>query len=317
MTGLHGLICHPFKGIVAIIPVCIGFSLLMGTFVMPAAAQEPEGRVIVVSPRVGEVIDAGERERFGLFPMIHTFHSARFLLLPDSALVADVTLMENGVERTQRIRLPKTMLTTIRETIEHFEESQAGTHRMTPRQRPTPPQLPSRKGSGAGRVAAQLVVGSLTGGLGSLVGIGALAASCGDDDCSDSQVIASLGLMYGLNALVSAATVYGIGKHHDRAGHGSPGATAGGALVGMTLAALTLPSALESNGPELFILSLTFPAIGAVIGYNMSLPQAPGVLNIRDGRIQWGIPTPTLQATRLPHKQSALDYRVRLVDVRF
>lgn len=62
----------------------IGFSLLVDVFTipMPVAAQEPEGQVIVVSPRVGEVIDAEERERLKLFPGIPEFRSTAFLRLP-------------------------------------------------------------------------------------------------------------------------------------------------------------------------------------------------------------------------------------------
>jgi hypothetical protein len=56
----------------------------------PARAQAPAERTLVVSPAVGEVIDAAEKARFGLFPnyAADNFLDARFVraLAPDSAL---------------------------------------------------------------------------------------------------------------------------------------------------------------------------------------------------------------------------------------
>ena len=54
------------------------FLLLYGIFPFRAANAEEQEEVIIVSEEVGEVIDAEERERFGLWPDIEGFKSATF-----------------------------------------------------------------------------------------------------------------------------------------------------------------------------------------------------------------------------------------------
>jgi hypothetical protein len=109
----------------------IGLSLLMGLFLKPALAQEPEGQAMIISPRVGDIIDAEERDRFRLFPDIKGFQSAVFLLLPDSTCVVRVITAEDGTEQTRGIRLSKTRWLQVRDMIDHYEAIQAGTYRRT------------------------------------------------------------------------------------------------------------------------------------------------------------------------------------------
>lgn len=67
---------------------CICCSLALAS--LPAWAQSPAERILVVSPAVGEIIDGPEKARFGLFPnyAADDFQEARFV----QALTADSTI---------------------------------------------------------------------------------------------------------------------------------------------------------------------------------------------------------------------------------
>lgn len=78
------------------------FLLLLEISPFPVAFAKNKEKVIVISERVGEVIDAEERERFGLWPEIKGFKSAIFLQLPDGSYVAEITYEENGEEKKAR-----------------------------------------------------------------------------------------------------------------------------------------------------------------------------------------------------------------------
>lgn len=67
-------------------------------------AQE-EGKVIVISPKVGEVIDLEERNRHKLFQTFSEFKSAMFLQLPDSTFAVKIVYLENGVQKSQLWKL--------------------------------------------------------------------------------------------------------------------------------------------------------------------------------------------------------------------
>jgi hypothetical protein len=59
--------------------------------------QEP--KPIVVSPLIGDTLDAAERDHFGLFPDLQGFEWAVFYLNPDSSLSVKVSLLEDGARR--------------------------------------------------------------------------------------------------------------------------------------------------------------------------------------------------------------------------
>ncbi|MBF9141299.1 hypothetical protein [Hymenobacter properus] len=79
----------------------IGFAGLALVASAPARAQAPAERTLVVSPAVGEVIDAAEKARFGLFPnyAADNFLDARFVraLAPDSALTLRIRQRDGQV----------------------------------------------------------------------------------------------------------------------------------------------------------------------------------------------------------------------------
>lgn len=69
------------------------------------AIAEDSEKVIVVSDKVGEIIDAQERAKYGLWPEIKGFKSAIFFQLSDGSYVAEVIYEENGEEK--KVRTPQ------------------------------------------------------------------------------------------------------------------------------------------------------------------------------------------------------------------
>ena len=76
----------------------LGWTTVLAGPALPAVAQAPAERVVVVSSAVGETIDGGEKARFGLFPYYsaNDFLEARFVRAqtPDSALTLRTRLRD-------------------------------------------------------------------------------------------------------------------------------------------------------------------------------------------------------------------------------
>jgi hypothetical protein len=68
-------------------------------------AQDEEGKIVITSEHVGEIIDLEERNTYNLFPDIEGFKSAVFLILPDGSYVLKITRVDetNGEEIIIRI----------------------------------------------------------------------------------------------------------------------------------------------------------------------------------------------------------------------
>jgi len=77
-----------------------------------------EGRVIVVSPKVGEVIDRDERDLYGLFRASSNFISAVILQLPDSSYVAEIREETDGGRQVRTLPIDKATLDGLREVID-------------------------------------------------------------------------------------------------------------------------------------------------------------------------------------------------------
>lgn len=67
------------------------------------AWTEDQEKVIVISDKVGEVIDAQEREQYNILPAVKNFKSAVFLQLLDSSYVLEVRYEKDGGEKQMRI----------------------------------------------------------------------------------------------------------------------------------------------------------------------------------------------------------------------
>jgi hypothetical protein len=80
----------PHLGLLLAISIC--------GFTPPAGAQQA-GKVILISPEIGRVIDPNERSALGLFPDVEGFLSAMFYQLPDSSFAARVVHLEDGRQK--------------------------------------------------------------------------------------------------------------------------------------------------------------------------------------------------------------------------
>lgn len=92
---------------------------------------QDSNRVVVLSPRVGAVIDSSERDHFHLFQQIKNFHSAMILENPDSTYFAWIVLKEaNGNATDTAVWYSKSYLLMLAERINHFEELAEGRYQM-------------------------------------------------------------------------------------------------------------------------------------------------------------------------------------------
>jgi len=88
------------------------------------AIAEDYEKVIVISDKVGETIDAVERERFGLWPEIKGFKSTMFLQLSDGSYVAEVIYEENGEEKKTRTPQSEMSIKSLKSYIEKVSKGE-------------------------------------------------------------------------------------------------------------------------------------------------------------------------------------------------
>ncbi len=92
---------------------------------------QDSAKVVILSPRVGPVIDAAEREYFHLFQQIKDFHSAVMLENPDSTYYAWIVLEEaNGNTKDTAVWYSRSYLLMLTQQINHFEELTEGKYQM-------------------------------------------------------------------------------------------------------------------------------------------------------------------------------------------
>jgi hypothetical protein len=85
-------------------------------------AQE-KGKVIILSPMVGETIDREERDYYGLFPASQNFSSAVIFQQSDGSHVAEITEEIKGTQQIRRRIMDQQTLQQFREHINAFETS--------------------------------------------------------------------------------------------------------------------------------------------------------------------------------------------------
>jgi len=97
---------------------------------LPVPAQEKD-KVVILSPRVGAVIDSTERSRFQVLPAVRDFVKAVIFQTPSGIYYVQITVLDSGgKERVIRLYYPEEYLQRTAEQIEHFEELNAGTYQM-------------------------------------------------------------------------------------------------------------------------------------------------------------------------------------------
>ncbi len=105
------------------------FSLL--TFGSASRGQD-SARVVILSARVGPVIDAVERIYFRVFPPYADFDHAVILRASDGRYFARITRLAtlSGVESDTLVEYPETTLLSMAEKIDHLEELKSGEYVM-------------------------------------------------------------------------------------------------------------------------------------------------------------------------------------------
>jgi hypothetical protein len=93
-------------------------------------AQDSD-KVVIVSPRVGSVIDAAERERYQLFPEIKGFDRAVFLQTPDKSYYAKIMFIgPDGGRKDTTVRYSEDAVSLLAEQIDRFENLKAEKYQM-------------------------------------------------------------------------------------------------------------------------------------------------------------------------------------------
>ena len=103
------------------------------------ARKEEEERgdeIIIISERVGEIIDQEERNKYKLFQEVKGFQSAVFIKLPDNSYILKIIYKDDqtGELKIDRFQQSKESMNDIRYSIDHFGVNQA--HQDTTYQEP-------------------------------------------------------------------------------------------------------------------------------------------------------------------------------------
>lgn len=85
-------------------------------------AQDKD-QVIVISPKVSETIDREERDRYGLFPDTHDFHTAVILQKPDSSYVVVITEKYRGSRKVRTRPIDRLTLDELHNQIDSVRVS--------------------------------------------------------------------------------------------------------------------------------------------------------------------------------------------------
>ncbi len=115
------------KATTKLVALLLSHTLVFAPVVEPLAqegtAGPPEGaEVVVVSDKVGEVIDREERDRYGLFRTMQGFERAVVLLLPDGSYALEVNEAMDDTTRVRRVRIQPWYPSRLGEYIDGFEE---------------------------------------------------------------------------------------------------------------------------------------------------------------------------------------------------
>jgi hypothetical protein len=95
------------------------------------AGEAEKDKVVILSPRVGSVIDAAERQRYELFPEIRGFDRAVFLQTPEKTYYAKVMYIEpDGARGDTTLQYSEDTLLVLAERVDHFEGLRQKTYQM-------------------------------------------------------------------------------------------------------------------------------------------------------------------------------------------
>lgn len=275
------------------------FLLLLKITPFSVAIAEEKGKVIIISEEVGEVIDAEERERFGLWSGIEGFKSAIFLQLPDGSYVAEVTYEEDGEEIKVRTPQSEMSIKSLKDYIEKFEDNKPELFDLKPKHQEAEKAAVYLEKAIVEKppISSAKITAEISGGicLGALLGIGGgligylFTASENSQDFESLKGL--LGAMLGFAIaypIGSVIGVYAIGNTGNETG--SFAATLGGGVLGVGVGYWTIAM---GHG----YAALLWPPIGATIGFNVTRryrnppPLETGLINYRDSRLSLAVPS--------------------------
>jgi uncharacterized membrane protein len=293
-----------------------------------SCARQQEGEIIIISEKVGEVIDLEERNKYNLFPDIEGFQSVVFLKLPDGSYLLKVTYLEEttGEEKIKRILRTESSIRQYGSKIDHFENIPAGKYQFrfdyekveeTKAEKPqvtTVLELVEKKPI-IGAFGSAVLGGAACGGA--VMGIGALAAGPGEFP----YVIPFFSL-----GVATGATL-GIWLW-DKENY-SPASTFFGAIVPPVIGAIGgyFIAGMIAGEDEmklgavvgLFFSSFASP-LGATIAYAIHRNKRQAniaLLNIKKGDLQAGVPSPILRPVLLLRDKAAWEYHINLIGAEF
>ena len=111
--------------------ICFCTILFIIATLFPAKISAQNQRFVVVSPRVGVVIDSLEAKTYGLFRHIKNFNSVSFYQAPDSTLwVVAQQKSPEGILDNSTFPISFELLNVYAEKIDHQEELMLGTYQM-------------------------------------------------------------------------------------------------------------------------------------------------------------------------------------------
>ena len=105
-----------------IFPALLFISIFIISFIQ-LYAQEEEGEIIIISEKVGEVIDKEEIKKYNLFQGVKGLQSGVFLNLPDGSYVFKVIYIDEttGEEKVERITQTEWIIKQYGNRIDHLE----------------------------------------------------------------------------------------------------------------------------------------------------------------------------------------------------
>ena len=285
-------------------------------------AQEQEGEIVIISERVGEVIDLEERNKFNLFRFVEGFQSATLFKLPDSSYVWKITYIDSttGEQKIRQVSHAEIEIKELGEYIDHFEEIQAGKYQIkiqNAKDKLPKEEKPSLQTPVISRSKTEMSSTEFVAGLGGGVLLGILGGIIAPESQGDDPVEPIIGVISGF-VLGSASGVVLTGKKLNDSGSTS-GALLGAficPLVGAILGPALFPDESDQILWGAFFGSFASP-LGATIGYAISRPgeqsNSQALLYIKDSKLQIGIPSPMLRAVQLPNDGLSWEYHINLI----
>jgi len=305
-----------------------------------------QAQAVVISEKVGVLIDAEERNRYRLFPDVSGFRHAQIVLLPDGTYELRVVHVVAKDERLLTRRISLNDLERIRQHISNEEQVSYFLPYLRLMDLGEKPRLVAIPGLQApepstGRIVGEMfggVGGALVGGfLGGIIALIAFPISEENDEENSIEVegdpgvepfgraigeffatMSRFGPGFVVGSMIGSATaVHAIGSTSEV--KGSYWATLGGSIFGTVLGG-GLVYIMRDSPPLAAIAFLTCQSGGATIGFNSTrklrkpaLKQ--GVLNIERGK--FGLASPGISLRPDPYGRGTLIYSIDLISVHF